>query len=184
MGSIPRIDATLDERFEARGAEPVLLTGIQALVRLPLLRRELDAAAGLDTAGFIAGYRGSPLGGYDKELAKQKARMDAARIVVRPGLNEDLAATAVWGSQMPGLRERAKHQGVFGIWYGKAPGVDRSGDAIRHANSAGVSTYGGVLALAGDDPTAKSSTITSGSEHFFIDLEIPMLDPSDIAEVL
>ncbi|MBR0655453.1 indolepyruvate ferredoxin oxidoreductase family protein [Plastoroseomonas arctica] len=184
MGSIPRLETTLDDRFESRGLAPVLLTGIQALVRLPLLQREMDAAAGLDTAGFIAGYRGSPLGGYDKELAKQKPRMDAANIVVRPGLNEDLAATAVWGSQMPGLRERAKHQGVFGIWYGKAPGVDRSGDAIRHANSAGVSPLGGVLALAGDDPTAKSSTITSGSEHFFIDLEIPMLDPADIAEVL
>ena len=184
MGSIPRAGATLDERFEARGAAPVLLTGVQALVRLPLLQRELDAAAGLDTAGFIAGYRGSPLGGYDKELAKQKARLDAANIVVRPALNEDLAATAVWGSQMPGLRERAKHQGVFGIWYGKAPGVDRSGDALRHANSAGVAPLGGVLALAGDDPTAKSSTITSGSEHVFIDLEMPMLDPADIAEVL
>jgi indolepyruvate ferredoxin oxidoreductase len=184
VGSIPRLVATLDERFETSGAAPVLLTGIQALVRLPLLQREMDAAAGFDTAGFIAGYRGSPLGGYDKELGKQKARLDAASIVFRPGLNEDLAATAVWGSQMPGLRERAKHQGVFGIWYGKAPGVDRSGDAIRHANSAGVMPLGGVLALAGDDPTAKSSTITSGSEHFFMDLEIPMLDPADIAEVL
>ncbi|MDB5381608.1 MAG: indolepyruvate ferredoxin oxidoreductase family protein, partial [Rhodospirillales bacterium] len=122
MGSIPRLVATLDERFETSGAAPVLLTGIQALVRLPLLQREMDAAAGFDTAGFIAGYRGSPLGGYDKELGKQKARLDAASIVFRPGLNEDLAATAVWGSQMPGLRERAKHQGVFGIWYGKAPG--------------------------------------------------------------
>jgi indolepyruvate ferredoxin oxidoreductase len=183
MGSIQRPEATLEERWVAQDA-PVLLTGIQALVRLPLLQREMDEAAGLDTAGFIAGYRGSPLGGYDKELAKQASRLGALNIVVRPALNEDLAATAVWGSQMPGLRERAKHQGVFGIWYGKAPGLDRSGDVLRHANSAGTAPLGGVLALAGDDPSAKSSTVTSGSEHAFIDFEMPMLDPADVAEVL
>ncbi|HEY4253690.1 MAG TPA: indolepyruvate ferredoxin oxidoreductase family protein [Roseomonas sp.] len=183
MGSIQRPEATLEERWDLRGA-PVLLTGIQALVRLPLLQRDMDIAAGLDTAGFIAGYRGSPLGVYDKELGRQAARLAARNILVRPALNEDLAATAVWGSQMPGLRERAKHQGVFGIWYGKAPGLDRSGDALRHANSAGTAPLGGVIALAGDDPSAKSSTVTSGSEHAFMDLEIPMLDPADVAEVL
>jgi indolepyruvate ferredoxin oxidoreductase len=183
MGSIQRPEATLEERWDMRGV-PVLLTGIQALVRLPLLQREMDQAAGFDTAGFIAGYRGSPLGGYDKELAKQAARLAGHNIIVRPGLNEDLAATAVWGSQMPGLREKAKYQGVFGIWYGKAPGLDRSGDALRHANSAGTAPLGGVIALAGDDPSAKSSTVTSGSEHAFIDLEMPVLDPADVAEVL
>lgn len=184
MGSIQRPQASLDDRWEAGGGESVLLTGIQALVRMPLLRREMDAALGWNTAGFISGYRGSPLSGFDKELEKQAARLAAANIVFQPGLNEDLAATAVWGTQQVGLLGPARHEGVFGLWYGKAPGVDRSGDALRHANFAGTAPKGGVLALAGDDPSAKSSTVTSGSEHSFMDFEIPMLDPSDVAEVL
>jgi hypothetical protein len=183
MGSIIRPEATLEERWEATGG-PVLLTGIQALVRLPMLRREMDAALGWKTGGFISGYRGSPLGGFDKELARQQKRLAAHDIVFQPGLNEDLAATAIWGTQQVGLHPGAKVEGVFAIWYGKGPGVDRSGDVLRHANSAGTAPKGGVLALAGDDPSCKSSTITSGCEYAFMDAEIPVLDPADVAEVL
>jgi indolepyruvate ferredoxin oxidoreductase len=183
MGSLQRPEASLEDRWDAAG-EPVVLTGIQALVRLPLLQRQLDAAQGWKTAGYISGYRGSPLGGYDKELEKQAARLAAANIVFNPGLNEDLAATAVWGTQQLHLSPGARHEGVFGIWYGKGPGVDRSGDVLRHANSAGTTPKGGVLALAGDDPAAKSSTVTSGCEFTFQDVEIPMLDPAEVAEVL
>ena len=183
MGSIIRTDATLEERWDASGG-PVLLTGTQALVRLPMLRREMDAALGWTTGGFISGYRGSPLGGFDRELAKQARRLGEHGIVFQPGLNEDLAATAVWGSQQVGLTPGATVEGVFAIWYGKGPGVDRSGDVLRHANSAGTAPRGGVLALAGDDPSSKSSTITSGCEYAFMDAEIPLLDPADVGEVL
>ncbi|MCW8085153.1 indolepyruvate ferredoxin oxidoreductase family protein [Sabulicella glaciei] len=183
MGSIQRTEASLEERWDAAGRE-TLLTGTQALVRVPLIRRQLDAAQGHDTAGFISGYRGSPLGVYDKELWKQRDRLREARIHFEPGLNEDLAATACWGTQQVGLLPGAKQDGVFAIWYGKGPGVDRSGDVLRHANGAGTAPLGGVLALAGDDPASKSSTVTSGSEHAFADLEMPMLDPADVAEVL
>ncbi|MFM2148438.1 MAG: hypothetical protein RLZZ187_744 [Pseudomonadota bacterium] len=183
MGSLQRPAASLEDKWDAAGA-PVVLSGIQALVRLPLLRRQLDAALGWNTAGFISGYRGSPIGGYDQLLLKEAARLTAADIVFRPGLNEDLAATAVWGTQQVPLSPGARHEGVFGIWYGKGPGTDRSGDVLRHANSAGSSPKGGVLALSGDDPAAKSSTITSGCEVSFQDLEIPLLDPAEVAEVL
>lgn len=183
MNSIVRADITLEERWDAAGRE-TLLTGTQALVRLPLVVRQLDAAAGLDTAGFITGYRGSPLGGYDRELAKQHKRLLAENIHFEPGLNEDLAATACWGTQQVAFHPGAKHQGVFAIWYGKGPGVDRSGDVLRHANGAGTAPLGGVLALAGDDPASKSSTVTSGCEYAFADLEIPLLDPADVGEVL
>ena len=183
MGSIRRPDVTLDQRWEAKG-QVTLLTGIQALVHVPLLQHALDVARGWNTAGYISGYRGSPLGVFDKELLKQSKRLQAANVVFEPGLNEDLAATAIWGSQQIGLQPRPTRDGVFGIWYGKGPGVDRSGDVLRHANSAGTAPRGGVLALAGDDPSAKSSTVTNGSEFAFVDLEIPMLDPSGVAEVL
>jgi indolepyruvate ferredoxin oxidoreductase len=183
MGSLQRPAASLEDKWDAAGA-PVVLSGIQALVRLPLLRRQLDAALGWNTAGFISGYRGSPIGGYDQLLLKEATRLAAADIVFRPGLNEDLAATAVWGTQQVPLSPGARHEGVFGIWYGKGPGTDRSGDVLRHANSAGSSPKGGVLALSGDDPAAKSSTITSGCEVSFQDLEIPLLDPAEVAEVL
>jgi indolepyruvate ferredoxin oxidoreductase len=153
-------------------------------VRLPLLRHELDQAQGFNTAGYVSGYRGSPLGTYDLQLAQQKKRMQAANIVVRPALNEDLAATAIWGTQQIALYGNQKYDGVFGIWYGKGPGVDRSGDALRHANSAGTAPRGGVLALAGDDPSCKSSTITSGCEISFMDVEMPVLDPSGAQEIL
>lgn len=183
MGSLQRPAASLEDKWNAAGA-PVVLSGIQALVRLPLLRRQLDAALGWNTAGFISGYRGSPIGGYDQLLLKEAARLAAADIVFRPGLNEDLAATAVWGTQQVPLSPGARHEGVFGIWYGKGPGTDRSGDVLRHASSAGSSPKGGVLALSGDDPAAKSSTITSGCEVTFQDVEIPLLDPAEVAEVL
>jgi len=183
MGSIQRPEATLEDRFEKSG-ETLLLTGIQALVRLPLVRHELDRAMGWNTGGYVSGYRGSPLGTYDMQLMRQKARLDAANIVVRPALNEDLAATAIWGTQQIALYGAQKFDGVFGIWYGKGPGVDRSGDALRHANSAGTSPRGGVLALAGDDPSCKSSTITSGCEYSFMDVEMPVLDPAGVTEIL
>ena len=183
MGSLQRPEASLEDRWNAAG-EPVVLTGIQALVRLPLLRRQLDVALGWNTAGFISGYRGSPLGGFDQLLLKEAARLRAANIVFAPGLNEDLAATAVWGTQQVPLSPGARHEGVFGIWYGKGPGTDRSGDVLRHANSAGSSAKGGVLALSGDDPAAKSSTVTSGCEFTFQDVEMPLLDPAEVAEVL
>ncbi|MGX9963892.1 indolepyruvate ferredoxin oxidoreductase family protein [Roseomonas sp. F4] len=183
MGSLQRPEVTLEDRWNLAG-EPVLLTGIQALVRLPMLRREIDLAMGWNTAGFISGYRGSPLGGYDLELGRQAARLKDAHTVFQPGLNEELAATAVWGTQQVGLAPGARYDGVFGIWYGKGPGLDRSGDVMRHANSAGTAPRGGVLALSGDDPAAKSSTVTSGCEFTFQDLEIPLLDPGEVAEVL
>jgi indolepyruvate ferredoxin oxidoreductase len=183
MGSIQRPEATLDDRWDKSG-ETLLLTGIQALVRLPLLRHQLDRAMGWNTGGYISGYRGSPLGTYDLQLMKQAKRLAEANITVRPGLNEDLAATAVWGSQQVALYGNQTVDGVFGIWYGKGPGVDRSGDVLRHANSAGTAPRGGVLALAGDDPTCKSSTITSGCEISFMDVEMPVLDPAGVHEVL
>ena len=183
MGNVQRPAVSLDDRW-ASTSDPVLMTGVQALVRLPLAQRELDAARGLDTAGFVTGYRGSPLGTYDKELLKQRARLDAAGVVFRPGLNEDLAATAAWGTQQVNLFGDGRKAGVFAIWYGKGPGVDRSGDAIRHANAAGTAPLGGVLALAGDDPSAKSSTVANATEHSFLDLEVPYLDPAGVAEVL
>ncbi|WP_160121745.1 indolepyruvate ferredoxin oxidoreductase family protein [Rhodovarius lipocyclicus] len=181
MSRIDRI--TLDHRWTSLN-EDTLLTGTQALVRLPLLRRQLDEAAGLDTAAYITGYRGSPLGNYDRELARHRARLKEAGVVFEPGLNEELAATACWGTQQLGLMPGARHQGVFAIWYGKGPGVDRSGDVLRHANAAGTAPHGGVLALAGDDPAAKSSTVTNASEYAFLDVEMPFLDPADVAEVL
>ncbi len=162
----------------------VYLTGIQALVRTPLDQIRRDRANKLDTAGFISGYRGSPLSGYDRELEKAQLHLDASGVVFQPGINEDLAATAIWGAQKTGLYPGAKHQGVFGIWYGKSPGVDRSGDAFKHANHSGTCEHGGVLAVAGDDPMAKSSSLTNQSDFAFIDAEIPLLVPSDIQDLL
>jgi indolepyruvate ferredoxin oxidoreductase len=173
----------LDSKYELDSGV-LLLSGIQALVRLPMVRRQLDTARGWRTAGFISGYRGSPLGGYDLQLAAQKRRLDALDVVVRPAVNEDLAATAIWGTQQVNLYPGARYDGVFGIWYGKTPGVDRSGDALKHANYAGTWARGGVLALAGDDHGAKSSTMAAQSEYAFIDAEMPVFAPSTIAEVL
>jgi indolepyruvate ferredoxin oxidoreductase len=175
--------AELDDKYSL-DAERFYLTGTQALVRLPLMQRARDRAAGLNTAGFISGYRGSPLGTYDQALWRAKALLQANDVVFSPGLNEDLAATAVWGSQQVGLFEGAKVQGAFGIWYGKGPGVDRSGDALKHANSAGTSPYGGVLALAGDDHGCQSSTLAHQSEQIFAAAMMPVLNPATLQDYL
>jgi indolepyruvate ferredoxin oxidoreductase len=176
-------DVTLDDRYTA-GAGRLVMTGTQALVRLLLLQKARDRAAGLNTAGFVSGYRGSPLGGLDQQLWGAKKFLEPENIVFQPGLNEDLAATAVCGSQQAGLHGGAKYDGVFGMWYGKAPGVDRSGDAFRHANADGTSPHGGVLLVAGDDHAAKSSTLACQSEFALVDVEIPVLNPASVQEVL
>jgi indolepyruvate ferredoxin oxidoreductase len=160
------------------------LTGIQALVRLPLDQKRRDMKAGLNTAGFISGYRGSPLGGYDMQIERAGELMKSHDIEFWAGLNEDLGATAVWGSQQLGQFEGARFDGVFGIWYGKAPGVDRTGDVFKHANFAGTSKFGGALAVAGDDHSCKSSTLPSQSEFAFMDAEVPVLSPASIQDVL
>jgi len=173
----------LEDRY-ARLAGRVYLTGVQALVRLPLDQHRRDAAAGLRTAGFISGYRGSPLGTYDLALWQAKKLLDDHCVRFEPGVNEDLAATAVWGSQQANLLAGPKYDGVFGMWYGKGPGVDRSCDALKHGNYAGASPTGGVLVLTGDDPGAKSSSIAHQSEHALIHCGIPVLNPSSVQEYL
>ncbi|MBA5777668.1 indolepyruvate ferredoxin oxidoreductase family protein [Stappia sp. F7233] len=175
---------TLDDKYLAREGR-VYLTGIQALVRLPLDRVALDREAGLKTGGFISGYRGSPLAGYDTELQRAGRHLKPANVVFRPGVNEELGATAVWGSQKVAQHGKGTdYDGVFGIWYGKAPGVDRAADVLRQANASGTAAHGGVLALAGDDHLAKSSILPAQSEFFFEHVEMPVLNPSDIQEVL
>ncbi len=162
----------------------VFLTGVQALVRLPMLQRERDAAAGLRTAGFISGYRGSPLGTYDLALWDAREHLERHDVRFQPGVNEDLAATAVWGSQQANLLPGSRYDGVFGIWYGKGPGVDRSCDALKHGNYAGSAPRGGVLVLTGDDPGAKSSSIAHQSEFALVHCGIPVLNPSSVQEYL
>ncbi len=177
------INVSLDDKYVAEDGR-VFLTGIQALVRLPMTQMRRDRAAGLNTGTFISGYRGSPLGGYDQQLMAARKYLDPLDIVFQPGVNEDLAATAVWGSQQLGLSEGAKKDGLLGLWYGKGPGVDRSGDVLKHANAAGTSAHGGVLAFAGDDHTCKSSSIPHQSDHAFISALMPMLYPSSVHEFL
>ena len=174
---------TLHDKY-ARTEGRIYLTGVQALVRLPLVQRRLDQAAGLNTAGFITGYRGSPLGTYDRELWAAEAHLRKHQITFVPGLNEDLAATSAWGSQQVGLSPGAQYDGVFALWYAKAPGVDRSGDALRHANAAGTAPRGGVLAIAGDDHACKSASLPSQSDYAFLDASIPVLHPADVSEVI
>ncbi|MFZ4809226.1 MAG: indolepyruvate ferredoxin oxidoreductase family protein [Hyphomicrobiaceae bacterium] len=161
-----------------------ILTGTQAIVRLALMQKKRDALAGLDTAGFISGYRGSPIAGLESAFQRVRALTDVNNIVFQPGLNEDLAATAVWGTQQAELRGEGKYDGVFSIWYGKGPGVDRTGDVFRHANHAGTSKHGGVLALMGDDHTCESSTSAHQSEFAFVDAMIPVLNPGGVQEIL
>ncbi len=181
----PLINAelSLDDKFEIKEGW-AYLTGNQALARLPLLLQERDKANGLNTGGFISGYRGSPLGRYDMELWAQKERLAAHNIRFLPGVNEDLAATMVAGTQYVGVFPGATVDGVFGIWYGKGPGVDRTGDVFRHANSSGTHKHGGVLALAGDDHGAKSSTIANFSDEIFIATGIPVLYPSNTQDLI
>jgi indolepyruvate ferredoxin oxidoreductase len=174
---------SLDDKY-ARDHGRVFISGTQALVRLPLMQLERDRAAGRDTACYITGYRGSPLAGLDRQLAAAKPFFDGKPIVFQPGLNEDLAATAVWGTQQAGLNGPAKHAGVFAMWYAKGPGVDRSGDALRHGNLAGSAPLGGVLLLAGDDHTCESSTTCHQSEFAFADAMIPVLNPADVQEII
>ena len=143
-------DYGLESKY-TRGQGRIYLSGVQALVRLPLMQQMRDRAAGINTAGFISGYRGSPLGGFDLELWKARKHLQASGIEFTPGLNEDLGATMVWGTQQTNLFPGAKYDGVFAMWYGKGPGVDRCGDVFKHANAAGTARHGGVLALAADD---------------------------------
>ena len=176
-------DVTLDDKYDLT-KDRVFITGTQAIIRLLLMQRERDRLAGLNTAGFVSGYRGSPIGGLDQNLFRAKKWLERSNIVFQPGLNEELAATAVWGSQQAEIRGDGKYDGVFGMWYGKGPGVDRSGDVFRHANMAGSSRNGGVLALMGDDHTAESSTVAHQSEFHFVDVMIPILNPAGVQEIL
>ncbi len=179
----PLRSVTLEDKYAlSRGR--VFLTGTQALVRLLLLQHQRDALAGLDTAGYVSGYRGSPLGGLDQALWKARPHLAANQIVFQPGVNEDLAATALWGTQQVNLAAGARHDGVFGMWYGKGPGVDRCGDVFKHANSAGTSKHGGVLVVAGDDHAARSSTVAHQSEHAFKAAMIPVLVPAGVQDYL
>ena len=176
--------ATPPETTPRQAVTPIYMTGIQALVQLPILQRERDLAAGRNTAGFVSGYRGSPLGGLDQALWKAKKKLDAAHVVFQPGLNEELAMTAVWGSQQVNLFQGAKYDGVFGMWYGKGPGLDRSVDVLKHGNAAGSSAIGGVLVVVGDDHGAKSSTLPHQSDHVFSAAMVPVLNPCNVQEFI
>ena len=176
-------DVSLDDKFDL-SKERIFVSGAQAIVRMLLMQRERDRRAGLNTAGFVSGYRGSPLGGLDLQLWKARKQLASSDIVFQPGLNEELAATACWGSQQAELLGEGKHDGVFGVWYGKGPGVDRSGDVFRHANLAGSSKHGGVLALMGDDHMAESSTVAHATEFLFVDTMVPVLNPAGVQELI
>jgi indolepyruvate ferredoxin oxidoreductase len=178
-----RHGVTLDDKYDLT-KDRVFISGTQAIVRLALMQKERDRRAGLNTAGFVSGYRGSPVGGLDQQFWKAEKLLQANDIVFTPGLNEDLAATAVWGSQQAEMRGEGRYDGVFGIWYGKGPGVDRSGDAFRHANFDGTSPHGGVLALMGDDHNAESSTTAHQSEFAFLDAMMPILNPAGVQEII
>src|SRR5438046_7702712 len=176
-------DFALDAKYR-REEGLIFLSGIQALVRLPLDQHRADRRRGLNTATLISGYRGSPLGGLDLTLERNPDLLREHNVVFISGLNEDLGATAIYGSQLAGLFPRPKYDGVLGMWYGKAPGVDRTGDAFKHANYAGVGKNGGVLALAGDDPVSKSSTLPSASEVALYDALMPTIFPGSAQEIL
>ncbi len=181
----PSIDReyTLEHKY-TRAEGRIYLSGVQALVRLPLMQQMRDRAAGVNSAGFISGYRGSPLGGFDLELWKAKKHLAASNIEFTPGLNEDLGATMVWGTQQTNLFPGAKYDGVFSMWYGKGPGVDRCGDVFKHGNAAGTSKFGGVLALAADDHACRSSTLPHGSELEFVSAMMPILNPAGVQDIL
>ncbi len=176
-------DVSLHDKYDL-GKDRVLLNGTQALVRLMLMQGARDRAAGLNTAGYVTGYRGSPLGAVDQQMEKAKRDLEAAQVRFHPGLNEDLAATALWGTQQAELRGEGKYDGVFGLWYGKGPGVDRTGDVFRHANMAGTSRHGGVLVAMGDDHTGESSTVCHQSDWAMVDAYIPVLSPAGVQEIL
>jgi indolepyruvate ferredoxin oxidoreductase len=175
---------TLDDKYRLDSGQ-AFMSGVQALVRLPMLQRTRDAMAGLNTAGFISGYRGSPLGSYDQALWQAKKHLAAQNIVFQPGVNEELGATAVWGTQQLDLYPQTKKfDGVFGLWYGKGPGVDRCSDVFKHANMAGTAKHGGVIAIAGDDHIAKSSTAAHQSDHIFKACGLPVFFPSSVQDTL
>ncbi len=175
---------SLDDKYTLERGR-AFMSGIQALVRLPILQQTRDAMSGLHTAGFISGYRGSPLGGYDQALWKAKSHLSKHNIVFQPGVNEELGATAVWGTQQLDLHpERQRFDGVFGLWYGKGPGVDRCSDVFKHANMAGSAKHGGVIAVAGDDHAAKSSSLAHQSDHIFKACGLPVFFPSSVQEIL
>ncbi|MEM1403297.1 MAG: indolepyruvate ferredoxin oxidoreductase family protein [Pseudomonadota bacterium] len=174
---------SLDDKY-ALDATRAYMTGIEALVRLPMLQHQRDQQRGLNTAAFVSGYRGSPLGGVDQAFWKAKPWLGKHNVHFQAGVNEELAATAVWGSQQTNLFDKARYDGVFSMWYGKGPGVDRSMDVFKHANAFGTSKYGGVLAVAGDDHACKSSTLPHQSEHNFVAASIPVLSPANVQEVL
>ena len=179
MGAV----ASLDDKYAALAGR-AYMTGTQALVRLPLMQSLRDRAAGLDTACMISGYRGSPLGNFDRELWRARAFLEKSGVLFQPGVNEDLAATALWGTQQVGLFPGARHDGVFAVWYGKGPGVDRTMDVFKHANNAGTAPHGGVLALAGDDHVCASSTLAHQSEFDFMSAAMPVLNPAGVQEIL
>ncbi len=181
--ALPQHDITLDDKWTLERGR-AFMTGTQALVRLPMLQRERDQKAGLNTAGYITGYRGSPVTAVDQTAMKAKKHLDAHHVKFHPGMNEDLAATAVWGTQQTNLYKDAKYDGVFAMWYGKGPGVDRCGDVFKHGNNAGSSKHGGVLVLAGDDHAAKSSSTAHQSDHILTHCGIPVLYPSSVQEYL
>ncbi|WP_299768479.1 indolepyruvate ferredoxin oxidoreductase family protein [uncultured Tateyamaria sp.] len=174
---------SLNDRYDLEKS-PVLLNGTQALVRLMLMQKARDTAAGLNTAGLVTGYRGSPLGAVDMQMTRALKQLAAHDVTFQPGLNEDLAATALWGAQQAELRGEGKFDGVFGLWYGKGPGVDRSGDAFKHANMAGSSKHGGVLVAMGDDHTGESSTVLHQSEWALIDAYMPVVSPAGVQEIM
>jgi len=176
-------NVSLDDKYTLREGR-IFITGIQALVRLPMIQRELDQAAGHDTAGYVSGYRGSPLGSLDQQMVRARAQLTEKHVVFSPGVNEDLAATAIWGTQQGPMTGECRYDGVFGMWYAKGPGVDRSGDVLRHANLAGTSSLGGALALMGDDHACESSTTAHQTEYAMKDAMIPVLNPAGVQDVL
>jgi indolepyruvate ferredoxin oxidoreductase len=174
---------SLNDRFDLEKS-PVLLNGTQALVRMMMMQKARDRAAGLNTAGYVTGYRGSPLGAVDLQMERAAKPLAEYDVLFEAGLNEDLAATALWGTQQAELRGEGKYDGVFGLWYGKGPGVDRSGDVMRHANMAGSSKHGGVLMAMGDDHTGESSTVLHQSEWAMVDAYMPVVSPAGVQEIL
>ncbi len=174
---------SLNDRFDLK-KNPILLNGTQALVRLMLIQKARDMQAGLNTAGLVTGYRGSPLGAVDQQMTRAQKQLSESDVTFQYGLNEDLAATALWGSQQAGLRGDGRFDGVFGLWYGKGPGVDRSGDVMRHANMAGTAKHGGVLMAMGDDHTGESSTVLHQSEWSLVDMYMPIVSPAGVQEIL
>jgi indolepyruvate ferredoxin oxidoreductase len=176
-------EVALDDKYDL-AKQRIFLNGTQAVARMLMVQRERDRRAGLNTAGFVSGYRGSPLGGLDQQLARAGKHLKAADVVFQPGLNEDLAATAVWGTQQAELQGEGKYDGVFALWYGKGPGVDRTGDVFRHGNMAGTSPHGGVICLMGDDHTAESSTNAHQTEFVFVDRMMPILNPAGVQEIM